>query len=104
MRPRIAVKIAGEVAAGMKFEMLEVGNHPMTGLVRPNLAVADRTALDAGRVQPQRLVKRDRLPAFTDAEFATGFANIGHSAHYNLNRRHGLGFGRRPSQRRRFGR
>jgi len=76
----------------MKFEMLEVSNHPVvTGLVRPNLPVTDRTAFDAGRVQPERLIKRYRLPALTDAEFATSFATIGHGNDYKLSRRHSLG-------------
>jgi len=92
VRPRIAVEIIGEIAAGMKFEMLEVSNHPVvTGLVRPNLPVTDRTAFDAGRVQPERLIKRYRLPALTDAEFATSFATIGHGNDYKLSRRHSLG-------------
>lgn len=92
VRPRVAVKIIGEVAAGMKFEMLEVSHHPVVpGLVRPNLPMADRTAFDAGRVQPERLIKRDRLPALTDAEFATSFTTIGHGNEYKLSRRHSLG-------------
>ena len=76
----------------MKFEMLEVSNSPVVpGLVHPNLPVADRTALDAGRVQPERLIKRNRLPALTDAEFATSFATVGHGNEYKPCRRHSLG-------------
>jgi hypothetical protein len=41
-------------------------------------------------VQPERLIKRNRLPALTDAEFATSFRNIGHSNEYKLSRRRGL--------------
>jgi hypothetical protein len=37
-------------------------------------------------VQPERLIKRNRLPALTDAEFATSFATIGHDTDYNLSR------------------
>ena len=76
----------------MKFEMLEVSNHPVvTGLVRPNLPVTDRTPFDAGRVQPERLIERNRLPALADAEFAASFATISHDTDYNLSRWHDLG-------------
>jgi hypothetical protein len=48
----IAIKVIPSEAAGVSFEMLKVSNHPIiSGVMRPNPTMANRTTLYASRMQ-----------------------------------------------------
>ena len=67
----------------MKLIMLKMGVHAVvSGFVRADSAVAYRATLDPVRVQAEGFLQRDRLPTLENFQFATGFAEIVHSAKY----------------------
>jgi hypothetical protein len=67
----------------MKLIMLEMGDHSVvSSFMRADTAMAYRATLDPVRVQAEGFIKRNRLPALENFQFATGFAEIVHSAEY----------------------
>jgi hypothetical protein len=83
MRPWIAVESVPEITPRMKLIMLEMGDYAVVSrFMCTDAAVAYRATLDPVRVQDERFLQRDRLPTLENFQFATGFAEIVHSAEY----------------------